>query len=146
MNMTVLDRQPDADRRRAISASSIATCIPTSNRPNDFDPFLSERWRSIARRSAAGRVRRSAKPPNYPRMSPGVGMRMDAWPKDGGHPGSDLPMMQEQLLDLFGVAYGLLRRWSAAAADERNVEFGAAMATAANEWQVAHVVRSASRG
>ena len=29
-------------------------------------------------------------------------------------------------------------RWSAAPAGERNVEFGAAMATAVNEWQLAH--------
>ena len=41
-------------------------------------------------------------------MSPGNGQRMDAWPPDGSHPGSDLPFMQKQLLDLFDVAYGLL--------------------------------------
>ena len=65
-------------------------------------------------------------------------MRMDSWPKTGGAPGSDLPMMQEQLLDLFDVAYGLLAPLVGGAPGERNVEFGAAMATAVNEWQIAH--------
>ena len=52
-------------------------------------------------------------------------------------PGSDLALMREQLLDLFDVAL-----WAAGTAGrrrggERNVEFGAAMAIAVNEWQCA---------
>ena len=70
-------------------------------------------------------------------MSPGNGMRGDAWPKDGGPPGSDLGLMREQLLDLFDVRYGLLAPLVGGAAAERNVEFGAAMAVAVNEWQCA---------
>ena len=65
--------------------------------PNDFDPFLSKRWLEH-KQTIGGRARQGlAKTAMYPRMSPGVGMRMDSWPKTGGHPGSDLPMMQEQL-------------------------------------------------
>src|ERR1700722_10283256 len=75
----------------------------------------------------------------YPRMSPGSGMRGDSWPESGGHPGSDLPLMQEQLLDLFDVAYGLLAPLVGGSAGERNVEFGAAVATAVNEWQLVHL-------
>ena len=81
---------------------------PFFRTPADFDPFLSARWRehrvTIGNRSRQPLHKGSL----YPRMSPGNGMRMDAWPKDGGPPGSDLSMMREQLLDLFDVRYGLL--------------------------------------
>ena len=96
-----------------------------------------KRWREH-RRTIGGRTRQGlGKASNYPRMSPGNGQRMDAWPPDGSHPGSDLPFMQEQLLDKFDVAYGMLAPLVGGAGGERNVEFGAAMATAVNEWQLA---------
>ena len=63
---------------------------------------------SIAAPSAAASRQALAKTSLYPRMSPGNGMRGDAWPKDGGPPGSDLGLMREQLLDPFDVRYGLL--------------------------------------
>ena len=44
-------------------------------------------------------------------------------------------MMREQLLDVFNVSYGLMMPLLGRGCDERNVEFGAAMATAANEWE-----------
>ena len=68
-------------------------------------------------------------------------MRMDSWPKNGGHPGSDLPLMREQLLDLFDVAYGLLAPLVGGAGGERNVEFGAAMATAVQRMAARPLVR-----
>src|SRR6202046_2221395 len=80
---------------------------PYTKTPADLDAFLPERWRKL-RQSIGARSRSAfAAAPNYPRMSPGTGMRMDSWPKDGGHPGSDLGMMREQLLDAFGVSYGM---------------------------------------
>lgn len=69
-------------------------------------------------------------------MSAGGGERKDAWLPDGGFPGSDLPFMQEQLLDLFDIEYGLLLPFTDLGGN-RNVEFAAAMATAVNEWQLA---------
>ena len=143
MNVTVLDRTPaqsPQNDRAAPSHMGFIDCDvhPYVKGPNDFDPFLSKRWLEH-KQTIGGRSRQGlAKTSMYPRMSPGVGMRMDSWPKTGGHPGSDLPMMQEQLLDLFDVAYGLLAPLVGGAGGERNVEFGAAMATAVNEWQLAH--------
>ncbi len=106
----------------------------------DFDPFLPARWiehrKTIGARPRQGLSRATA----YPRMSPGVGQRMDAWPKDGGLPGSDLKLMQEQLLDLFDVSHGLLAPLVGGHSAERNVHFAAAMATAVNEWQLATFV------
>jgi predicted TIM-barrel fold metal-dependent hydrolase len=110
---------------------------PMTRGPADFDPFLSARWRehrrTIGNRSRAPLARSSM----YPRMSPGNGMRGDSWPKNGGPPGSDLATMREQLLDLFEVRYGILAPLVGGAAAERNVEFGAAMARAVNDWQCA---------
>ena len=110
---------------------------PFFRTPADFDPFLSAKW--VEHRKTIGNRARQGfhKGTTYPRMSPGNGMRMDAWPEDGGPPGSDLKLMQEQLLDLYDVRYGLLAPLVGGAAAERNVEFGAAMAVAVNEWQCA---------
>ena len=136
MNMTVMERRPEA-----ISQSHLGfidcDVHPFYKSPDEFDAFLPARWREH-RRTIGGRTRQGlAKASNYPRMSPGNGQRGDAWPPDGTHPGSDLPFMQQQLLDLFNVSYGLLAPLVGGSAGERNVEFGAALATATNEWQLA---------
>ncbi len=144
MNVTILDRQPDRSPERAPerpgqSHLGFIDCDvhPFIKSGADFDPFLSARWREH-RQTIGNRSRQGlAKATQYPRMSPGVGMRMDAWPPGGGPPGSDLAFMREQLLDLFDVSYGLLAPLVGGASAERNVEFGAAMAVAVNEWQVA---------
>ena len=108
MNVTVMDRQAryiDADqarhrRLRCASLHEVAGRLSISS--------CRSAGASIAA-SIGGRSRAPfANAPNYPRMSPFTGMRMDSWPKDGTHPGSDLEMMQEQLLDLFNVSYGLM--------------------------------------
>src|SRR3978361_1688804 len=109
MNVTVLDRKPASDREGQSHLGFIDCDVhPYVKGPNDFDPFLSKRWLEH-KRTIGGRTRQGlAKTSMYPRMSAGAGMRMDSWPKSGNHPGSDLAMMQEQLLDLHDVAYGLL--------------------------------------
>jgi predicted TIM-barrel fold metal-dependent hydrolase len=142
MNVTVLDRKPDSATKPERAASSHLGFIdcdvhPFVKGPDEFDPFLSARWRehrhSIGGRSRGGLSKTSA----YPRMSPGVGMRQDSWGEDGSFPGSDLGVMRRQLLDLFEVAYGLLAPLVGGGPGERNVDYGAAMATACNEWQLA---------
>lgn len=140
MNMTVLDRSPDsAAWKEGSSHLGFIDCDvhPYVKGPNDFDPFLPRRWldhkNTIGNRSRTGLAKTSM----YPRISPGNGMRGDSWPKNGNPPGSDLPLMREQLLDLFDVSHGLLAPLVGGAAAERNVEFAAAMATATNEWQLA---------
>ena len=100
MNMPVLDRKPDQSvqpERSAATHMGFIDCDvhPYVKGPNDFDPFLSKRWLEH-KQTIGGRTRQGlAKTSMYPRMSPGAGMRMDSWPKSGGHPGSDLPLMQE---------------------------------------------------
>lgn len=138
MNVTVLDRAPDLDR--ATEASTRLGYVDCDVHPYvrsaaDLDPFLSERWRKH-RLTVGGRARQAlSNAPQYFRLSPGTGMRRDAWTADGGHPGSDLALMREQLLDAFGAAYGMMLPLVARCSDERNVEYGAALCTAVNDWQ-----------
>ena len=108
---------------------------PYTKSPADLDAFLSKRWRDL--RATIGARARSpfVGAPNYPRMSPFVGQRMDAYPPDGTHPGSDLKMMREQLLDAFDISFGMMMPLLGRGGDSRDVEFGAALCTAANEWE-----------
>jgi predicted TIM-barrel fold metal-dependent hydrolase len=71
----------------------------------------------------------------YPRMM-AAGMRMDAFPEDGGPPGSDLDLMRRQHLDANGVEYGMLIALSRGGMEERNLDFGAALSSAINDWQL----------
>lgn len=137
MNVTALDRQPD------ISLQSVAGYVdcdihPYFKNPAELDDFLAPQWREH-RRAIGNRGRQAlGYAPQYPRLSPQTGMRMDAWPPGGGVPGSDLGFMREQLMDAFGMAHGMMMPLLGRGGDERNLEFGAAMCTAVNEWQLAH--------
>src|SRR6516164_646588 len=111
MNVAVRNAEPQTDRETQgqIRLDYVDCDVhPYYKSAAEFDQFLSERWqrhrRTIGVRPRQGLSKNAA----YPRMSPGTGMRMDAWTAAGDHPGSDLPLMQKQLLDLFGAAYGIM--------------------------------------
>ena len=93
--------------------------------------YLGERWeehdRTFGQRSYEGS--------HYPRAMPNAA-RHDAWPEDGTPPGSNLPLLQEQLLDEWGIEIGVLNPL-VGAGQQRNLAFGAAFARATNEWQLA---------
>ena len=66
---------------------------------------MSTRWRSHLER--VGR-RTPIVTELYPRAS-NAGFRLDSWPEGpGGFPGSDLDLLRRQLLDEYGVDYGIL--------------------------------------
>jgi predicted TIM-barrel fold metal-dependent hydrolase len=69
----------------------------------DLMQRLSTRWRTHLERF--GR-RTPIVTEFYPRVSNG-GFRLDSWP-EGGFPGSDLDLLRSQLLDEFGIDYGIL--------------------------------------
>jgi len=70
----------------------------------------------------------------YPRANLNAA-RTDSWPPSGLPPGSDLSFMQEQLLDYWGIEYGVLNPLFGAGG-QLNLEYGAALATAINDWQI----------
>jgi predicted TIM-barrel fold metal-dependent hydrolase len=134
MNVPVMNHQTDDTTQTKLGFVD-CDVHPYMKSSAEIDEFLPERWRKL-RQSIGGRARTAfSSAPNYPRMSPGVGQRMDSWPKNGGPPGSDLALMREQLLDLFDVSYGMMMPLLGRGGDERNVEFGAALAHAANDWE-----------
>jgi predicted TIM-barrel fold metal-dependent hydrolase len=72
--------------------------------------------------------------PAYPRMQPAPA-RADSWPPNGGPPGCDLDFMREQHLGPNGVEIGILHAMRVGGYDQRNLEFGAALSSALNDWQ-----------
>ena len=62
--------------------------------------------------------------------------RHDAWPPSGLPAGSDLEFMREQLLDAYDIRYGILNCLYGAGG-QLNLEYGAALARAINDWQIA---------
>ena len=99
--------------------------------PDVLRSYLSERWqayhRTIGQRGYEGC--------NYPRAMPNAA-RHDAWPEDGTPPGSNLAFLQAQLMDEWGMEFGVLNPL-VGAGYERNLDFAAAYSRATNEWQEA---------
>ncbi len=101
--------------------------------PNDQTllKYLPARWKrhyeTIGLRSHIGSA--------YPRAMKNAA-RHDSWPPSGLPPGSDLAFMQEQLLDHWELEYGILNCLYGVGG-ELNLEFGAALAQAINDWQIA---------
>ena len=62
--------------------------------------------------------------------------RHDAWPPSGLPAGSDLDFMRYQLLDLYDIEFGVLNCLFGAGG-QLNLEYGAALARAINDWQIA---------
>lgn len=107
--------------------------------------YMPKRWREA--RAAGGRLDaavearretlgdRSYLGAEYPRATPRAS-RTDAWPPSGDPPASDLPFMREQLLDRYGIEWGVLTPMLGAG-EQLDLERGAALASAINDWQAA---------
>ncbi|MCA9878527.1 MAG: amidohydrolase [Thermomicrobiales bacterium] len=98
-------------------------------------PYLPPAWRAYYEQFGFRNYRYTGA--YYPRVSPAAA-RTDAWPPNGAPPGADLPFLREQLLDAWGIEYGILNP----IVDENcptqlHSEYGAAIAAAINDWQIA---------
>jgi|LNFM01.1.fsa_nt_gb predicted TIM-barrel fold metal-dependent hydrolase len=102
----------------------------------ELKPYLSQRWYDHLMTYGTRHRHGFAKGHPYPKSQPANGARRDAFPPDGSMPGSDLAFMQAQHLDHYGIDYGIMNPLSPTGQGEQNPEFSAAMATAANEWQI----------
>src|SRR6476660_5320932 len=112
---------------------------PTHKSPAALRPYLSERWQEHAKTFGA-HVRQGLNGQlTHPRMQ-AAGQRADAYPADGGPPGSDLPLMRTQHLDRNGVEIGMLVALARGGMEEQNQDFAAALSHAVNEWQLAEWV------
>ena len=114
--------------------------IHNSVPPGGLSPYLSERWQEHYKTFG---LRSGGIGGYYPRALMHAARR-DAWPPSGLSPGADLEFMQEQLLDAYDMEYGVLNPLMPVG-EQLNLEFGAAMASAVNDWQVADWVEPEPR-
>ncbi len=116
--------------------TAIVDCDIHNNVPSEaaLAPYLPERWRRHAERFGLRSYRYSGA--NYPRANPNAA-RTDAWPPNGLPPGSDLDFLRHQLLDAWRIEVGVLNPLiDEGAPGQLNVEYGAAVARAINDWQI----------
>src|SRR5579883_1639592 len=131
MTLTV-ERETRPDRTKlAVIDCDIHTAV-ASNRT--LSKYMPERWRRH-HEIFGGRGRSGA---YYPRANKNAA-RTDSWPPNGQPPGSDLPFLQYQLLDTWNIEYGIMNPLLGAGS-QNNLEYGAALATAINEWEAAEWV------
>jgi predicted TIM-barrel fold metal-dependent hydrolase len=93
-------------------------------------PYLPDHWRAYAEESAF--VGPDAN--DYP-AGASTTARPGSRPENGEPAGSDLKMMQEQVLDTWPIAVGILN-CSYRVASVHNEDLAASLATALNQWQV----------
>jgi predicted TIM-barrel fold metal-dependent hydrolase len=101
----------------------------------ELRPYLAVRWQRHLERFGSRSRHGLATGYPYPKATPQAA-RLDAWPPDGGPPGSSLRFLREQLLDPLGVAFGVLNPLHPGAS-QVDVELGAALCRAVNDWQAA---------
>src|SRR5580692_4143596 len=134
----VIDRPMLEQEAPAKSRLRIIDCDihPSLNARSDLNPFLSKRWQDHLKTYGDHLRTPYIGTTPYPRSAPLLSRR-DAWPPNGGPPGSDLAFMQKQHLDALDVEFGILQVLDLFIFSQQNLEFGAAIQRAVNEWQVA---------
>lgn len=136
--MTVTVEQPTTRQRvkPAVIDCDIHNALPSAKH---LTKYLPERWRrhheTFGGRGHAGAY--------YPRANMNAA-RTDSWPPSGLPPGADLDFLRMQLLDTWDLEYGVLNPLLGAGG-QLNLEYGAAMAQAINDWQLAEMVEPERR-
>ena len=130
------ETKTDPEKKLAIIDTDVHNVV---NGPGTITKYLAKSWHdhhlTVGARTRLGQT--------YPRAVP-FAARDDSYPAPGVRPGSDLPFMQEQLLDEYDLDYGILNCLYPAAG-QSNLEYGAAVARAINDWQVAEWIEPEPR-
>ncbi len=139
---------PTSSPRQASPGASriaIADCDihPRTKGRRDLDAWLPARWRDHAEMFGIGGRHGSQTGPAYPKSQPNASRR-DAYPPEGGRPGSSLSFMQAQHLDANNVVLGILNPLNSGQGVS-HPDLSAAMCRAVNEWQVADWTSQDSR-
>src|SRR5437868_6101485 len=137
--MNVIDRPLLEQEAPARSRLRIIDCDihPSLHSRADLNPFLAKRWQEHLKVYGDHLRTPYIGTTPYPRSAPLIARR-DAWPPTGGPPGSDLDFMQKQHLDPLEVEFGILQVLDLFIFSQQNLDFGAAIQRAINEWQLAH--------
>jgi predicted TIM-barrel fold metal-dependent hydrolase len=131
--MEIVATAPAQDVQKQSKVAVIDCDIHNAPASNEvLSKYLPARWRRHLETYGARPAHSGG---YYPRLHPSAA-RSDSWPPTGGRPGSDLKFMQEQLLDTWGIEYGVLNPLYGAGG-QPNLEYSAALSRALNEWQQA---------
>jgi len=133
MNMELRQPVRPARVKRAVIDCDIHPRVPDLAA---LKPYLTQRWWDYLKTYGTRQRHGFVNGYPFPKATP-LACRRDSWPPTGGPPASDLAFMQEQHLDFYGIEFGLLNPLAPSGQGEMNPEFGAAMASAVNDWQVA---------
>jgi predicted TIM-barrel fold metal-dependent hydrolase len=135
----VIDRPVLEKEATAATRLRIIDCDvhPSLRSRADLNEFLPKRWQEHLKTYGDHLRTPYMGTTPYPRSAPLI-CRRDAWPPNGGVPGSDLAFMQKQHLDPYDVEFGILQVLDLFIFSQQNLECGAAIQRAINEWQLAH--------
>ena len=135
----VIDRPLSKEEQTAQSRLRIIDCDihPSLRSRADLNEFLPKRWQEHLKTYGDHLRTPYIGTTPYPRSSPLI-CRRDAWPPNGDLPGSDLAFMRKQHLDPYDVEFGILQVLDLFIFSQQNLECGAAIQRAINEWQLAH--------
>src|SRR5256714_12326468 len=133
IDRSIMDKEASAATRLRIIDCDIHPSIHTHS---DLYAFLPKRWQQHLKTYGSQLRTPYIGTTPYPRSSPLIARR-DAWPPTGGPPGSNLEFMQKQHLDPLDVEYGILQVLDLFIFSQQNLEFGAAIQRAINDWQLA---------
>lgn len=115
---------------------------PAPHSMEDLRPFMSaDVWDLYA--TVGSRRRHGLTFEPYPKTVPRA-CRRDAWPSNGGPPGSDLGLIRDQYLDAYGIEYSIMGPLGITGQGELNGHLAAGLATATNDWQ-RYVMTAADR-
>lgn len=137
MNIEARKLERDAKGTSATKLQFIDCDIHPKASIEDYRPYLSKRWWDYAQTYGARSHHGYVKGFPYPKSQP-LAARRDAWPPDGGLPASNYEFMRAQHLDLYGIEYAIMNPLSPSGQGEQNDGFSAALAFAANEFQLNH--------
>ena len=101
---TPTSTEPQAQARLAIIDGDVHPALRSLSRPEAL-PAGALVGRSSQTYGSRRRHGMSFEP--YPKSAPRA-CRRDAWPENGGPPGSDLDLIRAQYLDAYGIEYGIL--------------------------------------
>ena len=132
---TITAETPSSNGRRASRLGIIDSDMhPTVRTIGEIKPFLSARWwrylQSYGQRPKHG----FAEGDPYPKAAPRAARR-DAWAPNGAQPGSDLEFTRAHYLDACNIEYSIMAPLQPTGQADRNLEFGAAISAAVNDWQ-----------
>ncbi|MBO0764983.1 MAG: amidohydrolase [Hyphomicrobiaceae bacterium] len=110
----------------------------------DLKPYMSACWWEVLATYGSRRRHGMLGYEPYPKSAPRAARR-DAWPEDGGPPGSNLDLIRKQYLDHYGIEAAMMGPLGVSGQGELNPDLRSALASAINDWQREHFTRPEPR-